>query len=214
MSTVPATAAPREVSSFARLRNLVIGASFAVVLLVPKILRIRQNPGSWFAFRTILGTAGVALVLLPLTLASNWIAAPAGLGMFLASILLGPARRELDVNAKARELGAFVVVNGGGYRSGKGAPVPAHLFVGVERIGVLDSRHRPLVLIPVNAISSARAVPQSGAWALEIRWADRVAEFVYHGAFAEHFAQVAENTLASVIPSPLPVLQRSRAAGA
>lgn len=213
MSTVPATAAPREVSAFARLRNLVIGASFAVVRLVPKILRIRQNPGSWFAFRTILGTAGVALVLLPLTRASNWIAAPAGLGMFLVSILLGPARRELDDNERALELGALVV-NGGLYRSAKGAAVPVRLFVGAESIGVLDSRHRPLLSIPVRTISSARAIAQSGAWALEIRFSDQLAEFVYHGPFAERFAQVAESTIAKVIPSSLRVLQRSRAAGA
>lgn len=213
MSTVPATAAPREVSAFARLRNWVLGASSAVLRLAPKILHIRQNPGSWFAFRTILGTAGVALVLLPLTRASNWIAAPAGLAMFLVSILLGPARRGLDDSAKAHELGALVL-NGGFYRSGKGAAVPVRLVVGAERVGVMDSRRRSLLLIPVDTISSVRAVPQSGEWALQICFSGELAEFVYQGAFAERFAQVAEQTITKAIPSPSPVPPRSRAAGA
>ncbi|HYL62735.1 MAG TPA: hypothetical protein VE077_08940 [Candidatus Methylomirabilis sp.] len=214
MSTVPATSAPHQESTLARLGNLLVGASFAIVLLVPKVLRIRQSPGSWFAFRTILGTAGVALVLLPLTLSTNWIAAPAGLCMFLASILLGPAKRKVDVDSKARELGALIIVNGGCYQLEDGALATVQLYVGAKEIHVLDSHQNPVLVIPVDQISSAVAIQQSDAWALRIHWLDHASEFAYRGVFAEHLARVAENTVASVIPSPLPVLQRRRAAGA
>ncbi|HKW57540.1 MAG TPA: hypothetical protein VJN42_09300 [Candidatus Acidoferrum sp.] len=214
MSTVPATAAPRQESTLARLRTTLIGASFALVLFIPKLLRIRQNPGSWFAFRVILAASGVALVVLPLTVSSNWIAAPAGLCMFLASILLGPAKRRFDVDAQASQLGALVVVNGGSYEPEDAAPVAVQLFVSAQQISVLDARHEALLAIPTNQVSSSLAVPRSGAWALQIHWADHVSQFVYRGVFAEHLARVAENTVAAVIPSPLPVLQRSRAAGA
>ena len=94
MSTAPATAASQVKGNGARLRNLVIGALFAAVLLIRKILHIRRNAQSWMAFRIFLGFAGAALVILPLSLWNSWLAAIAGLGMFLAAILLPPAKSQ------------------------------------------------------------------------------------------------------------------------
>ena len=214
MSTALFTASSRQESTTARLRKLLIGASFTLVLLMRKLFRIRQSPSSWFVFRTLLGLSGVALVLLPLTLSSNWIAAPAGLCMFLASILLGPAKPCTTCADKARELGAFAVVNGGAYQSGEAAPASVQLYVGVESISVLDARFQPLLVIPVGQITSAAAILQGHHWTLHIRWSDETSEFFYRGIFAGHLARVAESAVISVVPSPRPILQRSRAAGA
>src|ERR1700749_3147716 len=95
MSTAPATAASPSEATTSRLRNLMIGAVFAAILLIPKILRIRHNAQSWMAFRIFLGFAGAALVVLPLSLWNSWLAAIAGLAMFLAAILLPPAESHL-----------------------------------------------------------------------------------------------------------------------
>ena len=214
MSTAPVTAAPRQESTTARLRSLLIGASLAFVLFIPKLFRIRQSPSSWFAFRTLLGLSGVALVLLPLTLSTNWIAAPAGLCMFLASILLGPAKPCTTSADKARELGAFAVVNGGAYQSGKAAPASVQLYVGTESIAALDACFQPLLIIPVGQVTSAATLLQGHHWTLRIRWSDETSEFFYRGIFAEHLARLAESAVISVVPSPRPLLQRSRAAGA
>ncbi len=46
-----------------RLRHLAVGALFALVLLIPKILRVRRNPRSWMLFRIFCGVAGAALVV-------------------------------------------------------------------------------------------------------------------------------------------------------
>ena len=119
MSTAPATAASHHDGAAARLRNVLIGSLFALVLLIPKLLHIRRNPQSWMALRVFLGFAGAALVVLPLSLWNSWLAAPAGLVMFLAAILLPPAKPHAFSNEKARELGALVVVNGGKYRLAK-----------------------------------------------------------------------------------------------
>ena len=216
MSTAPATAASQHQGTGARLRNLVIGAMFAAVLVIPKILRIRRNAQSWMAFRTFLGFAGAALVILPLSLWNSWLAAIAGLAMFLAAILLPPAEPRAIPDEKARELGALVIVNGGKYQPNNGAPAFVQLFVGAERIWALDSQLQPVLVIPAEEIISANAIQARAKnhWILQVRWSDNAAEFSYQGIFAEHLARVAESTLGSVMHSPLPILPRSRATSA
>src|SRR5580704_5210579 len=218
MSTAPATAASQHEGTGARLRNLVIGAMFAAVLVIPKILRIRRNAQSWMAFRIFLGFAGAALVILPLSLWNSWLAAIAGLAMFLAAILLPPAKSHPDPDEKARELGALVIVNGGKYHHANASPDAVQLFVGAEHIWALDLHLNVLLDIPAAEITSAVVLPtrKKDRWVLQVRWSDNAAEFFYHGIFAEHLARVAETTLSSVVQmhSPLPVLPRSRAASA
>jgi hypothetical protein len=216
MSTAPATAASQHEGTGARLRNLAIGAIFAAVLLVPKLLRIRRNTQSWMAFRIFLGFAGAALVILPLSHWNSWLAAIAGLAMFLAAILLPPAEPRTIADEKARELGALVIVNGGEYQPGNRAPVFVRLFVGAERIWALDSQFQPLLVIPAAEIISANVIQAQAKnhWILQVRWSDNAAEFSYQGIFAEHLARVAESSLGSVMHSPLPILPRSRAASA
>jgi|SRR5580658_2996874 hypothetical protein len=216
MSTAPATAVSQEEGTGARLRNLLIGALFAAVLLIPKLLRIRHNAEAWMAFRVFLGFAGAALVVLPLSLWNSWLAAIAGLAMFLAAILLPPAESRLIPDEKARELGALVVVNGGKFRPANAAPAAVQLFVGAENIWALDSQLQPLLVIPAAQITSASAVPSQAKnrWILQVRWSDQSADFSYQGVFAEHLARVAQTTLGSVMPAPLPILPRSRAANA
>jgi hypothetical protein len=214
MSTAPATAASPYEATAARFRNFLIGALFALVLLIPKLLRIRRNAQSWMAFRVFLGFAGAALVVLPLGLWNSWLAAILGLGMFMAAILLPPAKPHNLSDDKARELDTLVIVNGGKYQPASAAPAPVQLFVGAERIWALDRNFQPLLVIPAAEIKSLEAVQHKDRWILEIRWLDHSAEFFYQGVFAEHLAHVAENTLGSVMHSPLPILPRSRSASA
>jgi hypothetical protein len=216
MSMAPATAASQHEGTGARLRNLVIGAMFAAVLLIPKLLRIRRHAQSWMAFRIFLGFAGAALVILPLSLWNSWLAAIAGLAMFLAAILLPPAEPRTIPDEKARELGALVIVNGGKYQPGNAAPAFVQLFVGAERIWALDPQFQPLLVIPAAEILSANAIQAQAKnhWILQVRWSDNAAEFSYQGIFAEHFARVAESSLGGVMHSPIPILPRSRAASA
>jgi hypothetical protein len=216
MSMAPATAASQHEGTGARLRNLVIGAMFAAVLLLPKLLRIRRNAQSWMAVRIFLGFAGAALVILPLSLWNSWLAAIAGLAMFLAAILLPPAEPRTIADEKARELGALVIVNGGKYQPGNAAPAFVQLFVGAERIWALDSQFQPLLVIPAAEIISTNAIQAQAKnhWILQVRWSDHAVEFSYQGIFAEHLARIAESSLGSVMHSALPILTRSRAANA
>jgi hypothetical protein len=244
MSTTSTPIASPQETITARLRNFGVGALFALVLLVPKLLNIRRDPRSWLAFRVLLALTGASLVILPLSLWNSWHAAIAGLAMFLAAVLLPAAKPDTTLADTAAQLGALVIVNGGVYRAEKGqaergqlengrlenvrvrkaqlgnaqlenAPASAvQLFVCPERVWALDSHLHPLLVIPTAQISSATATESAGHWTLRIRWSEHAADFHYHGIFAEHLARVAESTLRSVIHPALPVLPRKRAATA
>jgi hypothetical protein len=214
MDTTATPATTPEETLGTRLRNIAIGALFALVLLVPKLLYVRRDARSWMAFRILLALAGAALVILPLSLWNSWLAAIAGLAMFLASILLPPAKPATRVDDKARELGALVVINGGEYQPRNAPAATVQLFAGTERIWALDSGLQPLLEIPVSEISSVHAEGIDAQWVLRIRCMDRLFEFSYRGIFAEHLARVAESTIGSLVRPALPVLPRSRAAGA
>ena len=197
-----------------RLRHFAVGALFALVLLIPKILHARRNPRSWMLFRIFLGVAGAALVVLPLGLGASSVPAIVGLAMFISAILLPPAKPDTSADDKVRELGALVVVNGGRYQQGSAASAAVQLFVGVERIWALDRHFQPLLEIPVGEITAAGAQEFEESWRLRVTWASQTGEFSYGGIFAEHLARVAETTVRSVMRPALPVLPQRRAASA
>jgi hypothetical protein len=116
MSTTSTPVVPLQETTAARLRNLGLAALFAFVLLIPKLLNLRRDRRSWFAFRVLLAIAGASLVILPLSLWNNWTAGIAGLAMFLAAILLPAAKPNTTLADSAARLGALVIVNGGLYR--------------------------------------------------------------------------------------------------
>lgn len=206
--------APESQGLTVKVRNIAIGGTFALVLLVPKLLRLRRNKRSWMAFRILLAAAGAALVILPISFLNAWLPGIIGLIMFLAAVLLPPARPYTSIGDKARELGALVVVNGGELQHDSAPPVAVRLFVGVDQIRALDRHFQPVLTIPAAEISSVAVGRTERRWILRIGCLDHTAEFSYQGVFAEHLARAAESALRSVMRSPLPVLSQRRAAGA
>ncbi|HEV1995497.1 MAG TPA: hypothetical protein VGR03_14295 [Candidatus Acidoferrum sp.] len=197
-----------------KFRHLAVGALFALVLLIPKILHVRRNPRSWMLFRIFLGVAGAALVILPLGLGTSFVPAIVGLAMFISAILLPPAKPDTSADDKAHELGALVVVNGGCFQLGSAPSAAVQLFVGAKSIWVLDRRFQPLLEIHVSEITAACAEESEESWLLRITWAGHAVDFSYRAIFAEHLARVAETTIRSVMRPALLVLPQRRAAGA
>ena len=214
MSATPNPAISQPESIGKRLRHFAVGTLFALVLLIPKILHARRNPHSWMLFRVFLGVAGAALVILPLGFGTSFVPAIVGLAMFIGAILLPPAKTDINADDKARELDAFVVVNGGRFKLGEASSFAARLFVGAEHISVLDSHFHSFLKISVGEITSAQAEESLGRWFLRVNWGNRAAVFAYRGVFAEHLARVAESTIRGVMRPALPVLPQRRAAGA
>lgn len=214
MDSTANPAASQTANALARLQKLVIGALFAAVLLVPKLLNLRRDERSWTAFRVLLGFAGAAFVILPLAFWNSWLAAIAGLAMFLTAALLPPAISTETADDKARELGALVVVNGGKLRAQNGVAIPVRLLVGTENIWALDTRLQTRLIIPVAEVSSVYSEETDNGWVVRLRRPNSVEEFSYRGVFAEHFARVTENTIRGVMRSGMPVAPRTRAARA
>ena len=197
-----------------RLRQLAVGALFALVLLIPKILDVRRNPRSWMVLRIFLGVAGAALAVLPLGLGTGFVPAIVGLAMFISAILLPPAKPDANADDKAHELGALVVVNGGRFQPGSAPSAAVQLYVGAESVWALDRRFQPLLEIPVSEITTACTEQSEESWRLRMTWASHTAEFSYRGIFAERLARVAETTIRGVMRPALPVFPQRRAAGA
>jgi hypothetical protein len=214
MSTTSTPVASPQETTAVRLRNFALGALFALVLLLPKLLNIRRDPRSWLAFRVLLAFAGASLVVLPFSLWNSWHAGIAGLAMFLAAILLPAAKPDTTLADTAARLGALVIVNGGAYAPENASPSAVRLFVCPDRIWALDAQLHPRLVIPNAQISSALASESAGDWIVRIRWAEHTADLHYRGIFAEHLARVAESTLRTVIHPPLPVVPQKRAATA
>jgi hypothetical protein len=214
MSTTSSTTATQRQGVGAKLRNTAVGALFVLALRAPKLLRLRRDAYSWLVFRIVLGVAGATLVVVPLGLWNSWITAILGLAMFTASILLPPAKPDTRVDEKARELGALLVVNGGIYQPGNAPAAPVQLFAGTEHVWALDPNLQPLLVIPAGEISSVRAEESEGRWVLRIHWTGHTAEFSYRGIFAEHLVRIAENAIASLMRTSLPVPPQRRAASA
>ena len=208
----PSLSQPEDLGK--RLRQLAVGALFALVLLIPQILHVRRNPRSWMVLRIFLGVAGAAMVVLPLGLGTSFVPAIVGLAMFISAILLPPAKPDTNADDKAHELGALVVVNGGSFQPGSVPSAAVQLFVSAESVWVLDRSFQPLLEIPASEITAACAEQSEESWRLRMTWANHIAEFSYGGIFAEHLARVAESTIRSVMRPALPVLPQGRAAGA
>ncbi len=214
MSSSPSPIQSQPRHSGSALHNIFLGALFALVLLVHKIIYLR-NPRLWVFFRIFLGVAGAALVLVPLVSGNNYVLPIVGLVMFVTAILLPSAKPQTTVDEKSRELGALVVVNGGRFRpADASSPVAVQFFVGAGRISVLDAHFQPLLEIPAGEITSAHAEQTEKGWLLEVAWSTHVEEFSYRGVFAERLAHLAETSLHSVMRPALPTVPQRRAASA
>jgi hypothetical protein len=213
MNATASPVASEQESVGTRLRKVALATAFALVLLVPKLLRLRHNPQTWMTFRILLAISGATLVVVPLSIATGWFGAIVGMAMFLTAILLPGAKPDHSIDEKAKQLGALVVVNGGKFEHAN-TSTSAQLFISAEQLYVLDSDLRELLAIPVAEISSLNVAESHDGWVLRVRWAEYAADFEYAGVFAEHLARVADSSIHGVMRPALPVLPQSRAASA
>ncbi|MGH9395938.1 MAG: hypothetical protein ACRD18_03695 [Terriglobia bacterium] len=195
---------------------------FSVILLIPRLRRLRRSVRVWTAIRIAFVAGGAWLlwrvsILGPNELSAQRLAPGIVLVLFGALVRARPLKKPVD--AVARELHALVVLNGGTLlRDPEGPdekPVPhPSIFVSPDFLRVLDPDYRRLVEIPVAAIRQIAIREDSnprktGSWRLEITCGpgtSPAACFRYEGVFAEHLARVAEKTLHEVWKKRLPVI--------
>jgi hypothetical protein len=190
-----------------RLRRGALWFLFASVLLIPKTLALRRKPQTWNALRLVAGLAGATLAT------AGWMWARDGhahahvvfviVGLVLAvlALMISPELQRPSVDDRSRELGALVVVKGGRYRPPSGgAETDTLLFIGPERLSILDTSLQLLAEMSWAEVTLLRAEPVEGGWKLHLAGANSAADFLYRGPFAKHFARVAESTVRSQLP--------------
>jgi len=228
--------APARAPMSARAKRAAMAVLFSVILLIPRIRRLRRKVWAWTLVRCLAGLAGAELIWR--FAAGRLGAGPAqaqgtapllfGVGLLVLGALVKARPETPSLDQLARELEALVVVNGGRFLPPNGAqPAPdVNLLVGAERLLVLNRRRQPVAEIPLGQVQHLSAhvasLPEPSArpgsygrgaagpaWDLEVVWESsppQTACFRYQGVFAEHLARVAEQTIRSLWKKGLPVL--------
>jgi len=180
------------VSGLARFRHSAADSLFQVSRAFPKALTLLSRPRAWTVFRILLGLAGAALVVFPLSLWNAWAFAPVGLALFLVAVLLPPLRQDPGTAQVIEQLGAYLVLDGGRFSTSQEETRSVDFFLTPTRIWVLDYGLHPLAVIPANEIVLATAFPSQSDWILRVSWKENSGEFLYDGLFAERRARLAE----------------------
>ena len=203
------------VSSLARFRLSIADSLFFASRTFPKVLTLRSTPRAWTGFRILLGAAGAALVVLPLSLWNGWAFAPVGLALFMLAVLLPPLRRDRGSAGAIEQLGAYLVLDGGHFSTGSEQSPPVNFYLTPTKVWALDDQLHPVTVIPAGEISTATAFPSHSDWILRVRWQENSAEFIFDGLFAERRARIAEAGLRHLIQQTGQSLApRARAAAA
>jgi hypothetical protein len=190
-----------------RLRRGALWVIFAVVLIIPRLNRLRRQRKAWNFVRILIALAGVAMLALVAARGYALALVVAGALMLLFALLLTPERPEFSVDARARELGALIVVDGGRYIGAARSRHRAKLFIGPDRLWVLDASLQVLLEIPLQQVRAVFVEPTGIDWTFRVEWGQTTAEFIFEGGFAEHLARVADATVRSRLYRELPVLR-------
>jgi len=194
-------------TSAVRLGRGLLWVIFGLILLIPKVNRLRRRGRLWNFVRIVIALAGAAILAVGMARGHSYALLAAGALMLLFSLVVRPERREFSIDARARELGAFIVVDGGSYLDGSGKRHRAKLFLGPDRLSALDAALEVVLEIPLQQIRSLSVRPTGTHWSLRVEWAETTAEFLYEGTFGEHLARVADATVRSRLYRELPVFR-------
>jgi hypothetical protein len=175
--------------------------------MIPKVNRLRRRRKTWNFVRVLSAIAGAAMMLLGLTRGHvvTWLIT--GVLVLLFGLLASAERSEISVDARAKELGALITVDGGHYIDVAGNRHRTKLFVGPDRLWWLDSALRVLLEIPLTQVRTLVVEPSGADWNFRVHCDQTRAEFMYEGSFAQHLADVAEATVRSRLNRELPVLR-------
>src|SRR5258708_12229504 len=168
---LPGELPPTEtLSGLAEFRESVAESLFFLSRNFPNLLTLRSTPRAWTACRVMLGIAGAALVVLPLSLWTAWGFAPVGLALFLLAVLLPPLKHDRGTAQTTQQLAAYEVLDGGRFASGTEEFSAVSFYLTPTRVWVLNQQLHPLAGIPANEINLAPAYPSCGDLVLSLHF--------------------------------------------
>jgi hypothetical protein len=203
-----------ELTSGQRATRFAVGVLFYLILLIPRVRRLRRRVKLWTAIRIAAGLAGLSLVWL-FRSGGDWTPLAAAVVLIGFAMVFGatPVKKSLD--DRARELGALAVLNGGTMAPSPGAAAQkVTLFAGPDYLTVANNAGVTLLEIPMAQIRSCRAQPsepgEGKPWELGVLWgegAPQTTRFQFEGFFAEHLARVAETVIENLRLKDLKILK-------
>src|ERR1700730_15763318 len=171
----------------ARLRRGALWVIFALVLLIPKVNRLRRRRRAWNLIRIFVAFAGAAMLTFGAARGHALTLIVAGVLMLLFALVVPPERPGFSsassIDARARELGALITVDGGRYIDAAGSRLRAKLFIGADRLWALDAALQVLLEIPLQQIRAVFAEPAGTGWSFRVDFQQTTAEFIYEGSF-------------------------------
>ena len=191
----------------ARLRRGLLWAIFALVLMIPKVNRLRRRRRTWTLVRVLLAVTGAGLLAVAAVRGHAVTPLAAGVLLLLFALIVPPERPEFSIASRAKELGALIVVDGGRYIDGSGSVHHVKLFLAPDRLLVLNLKLQVLAEIPLQEIRTLAVEPADIDWSFRVEQAETAANFLYKGTFGEHLARVAEATVRGQLYRELPVLR-------
>jgi hypothetical protein len=190
-----------------RLRRGALWVIFALVLIIPRVNRLRGRRRAWNFVRLIVALVGAAMLVFSAAHGYALGSLIAGALMMLFALVMRAARSEASIDARARELGALIAVDGGRYFDAGGRPHRAKLFVGPSQIWVLDAALHILLETPLAEVRMLVVEPSGEGWRFRVHGEKYTTELNYEGPFAQHLATVADATIRSQLNRELPVLR-------
>jgi hypothetical protein len=127
--------------------------------------------------------------------------------MMLFALIVTPERPGFSIDARARELGALIVVDGGRYIHASANPERVKLFLAPDRLLVLNLALEVVAEISLQEIRALVVEPARADWSFRVERTGSTSKFVYKGTFGEHLARVAEATVRGQLHRELPVLR-------
>jgi hypothetical protein len=165
-------------TSAGRLRRGLLWLIFGLILLIPKVHRLRRRRRLWNFVRIVIALAGAAILAAGVARGHSYALLAAGALMLLFALVVRPERREFSIDARARGMGALIVVDGGSYINGSGKRHRAKLFLGPDRLSAFDAALDVLSEILLQQIRSLSVRPTGTDWSLRVEWAETTKEFL------------------------------------
>jgi hypothetical protein len=204
---------------WARTKKTLLAVLFSLILLIPRIRRLRRRVRTWAAVRSVAAVVGAVLVWRFARHATGTESLLLGIVLIAFGVLVTARPQTKSLDDTTRELGALVALNGGSLLDTNGAsPMrDVTIFVHPERLLVLTSAQAFVMEIPIAWVRQVQVERVSlgsrsnkEIWELAIacdRESSRTVRFHYEGTFSEHLARIAQETVMGVWKRSLPVVR-------
>src|SRR5579871_5761151 len=138
--TGPADSAPEPLRT--RVKRAALGVLFGLILVIPRLRRLRRRVWTWSIVRVLAGVLGLLLLERFARAGAGPLSLVSGILLIVFSALVRARPQGKSIDDVRRQAGALIVLNGGTLHLDEGArPVPGvSILVHTDKLTVLTAR--------------------------------------------------------------------------